>query len=79
MKTEKLAASQLENIYLKKNNNKPLTGLSLTNYAVSEYFSPRNILQGINDLILLQNNTHYSECSAIPFLWQKLSDLAKAE
>lgn len=44
MKTEKLVASQLENIYLKK--TKPLTALSLTNYSVSEYFSPRNILQG---------------------------------
>lgn len=43
MKTEKLVASQLENIYLKKNT--PLTAFSLTNYAVSEYFSPRNILQ----------------------------------
>lgn len=43
MKTEKLVASQLENIYLKK--KKPLTAFSLTNYAVSEYFSPRNVLQ----------------------------------
>lgn len=34
MKTEKLVASQLENIYLKKKTNHPLTALSLTNYAV---------------------------------------------
>lgn len=42
MKTEKLVACQLENIYLKKTT--PLTAFSLTNYTVSEYFSPRNIL-----------------------------------
>lgn len=45
MKTEKLVASQLENTYFKKKKQHPLTALSLTNYAVGEYFSPRNILQ----------------------------------